>query len=77
MRKNDRHLLLAGLKKRQLDLLDRLGIIEELGRENVFPSEDQWFAAMEHAIERGMALVRTHHCGDQCPLLKRIANPAS
>ena len=63
-------LILAGMRPRVVDLLDRTGIADTLGHENLFPSERTWFAAMEHAIDRAAQLTEGQH-SDGCPFHRR------
>jgi SulP family sulfate permease len=63
-----RTLLLLGLRSPLLQLLERTGVADRIGRENLFPAQSGWFAAMEGALRRALQLTGQHSCGDHCPL---------
>lgn len=49
-----RHLLLVGLSDGAVGYLDRIGALDEIGRDNLFPSgEHGWFEALAQAMEEG------------------------
>lgn len=61
-------LLLVGLKERDVQLLERTGAADRIGRDNLFPTEPGWFVAMERALSRASELAGEHACGEVCPL---------
>ena len=66
-------LLLLGLRSTTLQLLERTGVAERLGQENLFPAQAGWFTAMEVALRRALALAGPHACGATCPLAEYVA----
>lgn len=67
-----RTLMLLGLRSPTLTLLEQTGIIERIGRENIFPAQAGWFTAMELALRRALNLAGKHACGDHCPLTEYV-----
>jgi SulP family sulfate permease len=57
-------LLLAGVGHHVFDLLDHTGIIDAIGRKNIFPAQPVMTASMEAAIERANAWLGLNH-GDR------------
>jgi len=55
------HLILVGLSAEMMAVLERSGAAGRLGRENLFASEQRWFAALNAARQRAISL-----CGDEC-----------
>lgn len=74
-----RHLILVGMRPEQMAALERTGARTRLGDDHLFPTRDEWFAAMEDAVGRALALAAGEtHRGD-CPLVRwgsRMAEPA-
>jgi SulP family sulfate permease len=68
-----RTLILLGLRRPALTLLEQTGIAERLGHENLFPTQAGWFTAMEAALQRALALTGEHACGKKCPLAEYLA----
>jgi SulP family sulfate permease len=68
-----RTLILLGLRRPALALLEQTGISERIGQENIFPTQVGWFTAMEAALRRALALTGEHACGTQCPLAEYLA----
>ncbi len=67
-----RTLTLLGLRRSTLTLFDQTGLLERLGRENVFPAQAGWFTAMEAALRRALTLAGPHACGRRCPLAEYV-----
>ncbi len=68
LRQRQGQLLLVGMSESTVEYLRRTGAFDDLGPENLFPSrEDHWFAALEDALRRSLALVGRHSCEDACP----------
>lgn len=65
MRERDQHLLLVGMTPDVMPVLERSGVAESVGEEQLFPARAQWFAALEAARERAFELVGAHteDCG--------------
>jgi SulP family sulfate permease len=61
-------LILLGLRRPALTLLEHTGIAEQIGRDNLFPAQVGWFTAMEAALRRALRLTGAHGCGQHCPL---------
>ena len=67
LRDNGVTLVLAGVKLQVMEVLERAGIAEEIGRENIFRNEDEAIRAVHQRIdEPGFDAA-------QCPLLPRAA----
>lgn len=52
-----RHLLLAGMKPASMALFDDVGLTEAFGSESLFPTQTEWFEAMNEALAHGLRLV--------------------
>jgi SulP family sulfate permease len=68
-----RTLILLGLRRPVLTLLEQTGVTERIGRENLFAAQAGWFTAMEAALQRALALTGEHACGQKCPLAEYLA----
>jgi SulP family sulfate permease len=71
MRARGQHLILAGMRRDAMRVLERTGVAERIGPDNLFPTQPAWFVAMGHAIDRALELAGEHACGSACPLLRR------
>lgn len=71
-----RHVILAGMRPRTMALLERTGLSERVGGANLFPTEPQWFSAMEKAMRRALELAGDHACGEHCPVAEHVENVA-
>ena len=69
-------LLLLGLRSSALELLERTGVRDYVGQENVFPAQSSWFTAMEEALQRALDIVGEHACGQACPFAEYLAEQA-
>jgi len=67
-----RTLILLGLRRGTLTWFDQTGLLERIGRENVFPVQAGWFTAMEAALRRAFTLAGPHACGRCCPLAEYV-----
>jgi len=67
-------LILLGLRPPTTALLEQTQIIEQIGRENIFPTQAGWFTAMESALRRALAVAGEHACGARCPLAEYVAD---
>jgi len=65
------------LRRPALTLLEHTGVSEQIGQENIFPTQAGWFTAMEAALQRALALTGEHACGKQCPLAEYLAAQAA
>lgn len=63
-----KQLLLAGVRKDAMEILQRTGVVERIGAENVFPSQDKWFASVGCAVKRARSLVSKDLTCETCPL---------
>ncbi len=61
MQDRGQHLVLAGVTQAELEVLERCGVVDALGADNVFPSQPQWFSAVRSALRRAGEL-----CGGSC-----------
>jgi len=68
-----RTLLLLGLRPPVLALLERTGIADRIGTDNLFPAQSGWFTAMEAALRRALSLADEHICGDHCPFVEYVS----
>jgi hypothetical protein len=48
-------------------VLERVGAVEAIGEENLFPTRDGWFEAMDIAVKSAIDGVEHNH-ENQCPL---------
>jgi SulP family sulfate permease len=67
-------LILLGLRRPALALLEETGVVKWVGRENIFPARAGWFTAMEAALRRALELTGEHSCGKQCPLEEYLSD---
>jgi SulP family sulfate permease len=67
-----RHLILVGMRPRAMAVLERSGVAAELGDDNLYPTEAQWFAAMEHGLEHAIELTKPHDCEGGCPIAAHV-----
>jgi SulP family sulfate permease len=63
-----RQLILVGMREHAMRILEGTGVAASIGEENLFPSEDRWYAALEDALRRALRLVGEHPCGDSCAI---------
>ncbi len=68
LREQGRRMVLVGMQPPVMKILRRTGVAESLGEENLFPSEERWFQAMEDAVVHSLDLVGAHHCEGGCPI---------
>ena len=68
MRSRGGHLLLVGMRGTMMTRLERTGAAADIGEDNLFPTEPQWFRAMDRAIERALELVGDHSGHAPCAL---------
>ena len=61
----DRHLILVGMTPEMMKVLERSGAAASIGAENLFPTRQRWFSALDAARQRAVALCN-HEC-DSCP----------
>jgi len=71
LREGGRTLLLVGMRPAVMERMEKLGLPEVVGRENLFPTEPGWFAAMDAALHRARALVGEHEA--DCPVDRYLA----
>jgi len=51
-----RHLVLVGMRPDAMGVLERTGVAEQVGRENLFPTRPGWFHAMDAGLSRALEL---------------------
>jgi sulfate permease, SulP family len=68
LRVQGRHLLLVGMDDDTMRVLERSGVADAIGSDNLFPTRKRWFAALDAARERAVALCG-RDCGS-CPLAR-------
>lgn len=60
-----RHLFLVGMTREMMDVLGRVGIIEAFDEDELFPSEQEWFVAMDRALLHARELVGDIGAGEE------------
>ena len=78
MSEEGRQLILVGMREPAMKILLDTGIADVLGRENLYPSEPRWYAALESALRRSLTLVGEHRCNGECAIegwLERRGHP--
>lgn len=70
-------LLLLGVRAPTLALLEKTGVKDQIGQDNVFPAQSSWFTAMEEALQRALDIVGEHACGRACPFAEYLAEQAT
>ncbi len=68
-----RVLILLGLRHSTQELVERSGLADLIGQENIFPAQAGWFTAMEAALRRALTITGGHTCGSHCPLEEYVA----
>ena len=71
LRASGRSLVLVGMRPAVMERMEALGLPGAIGKENLFPTEPGWFAAMDAALQRAQDLVGPHE--DDCPLDRYLA----
>lgn len=66
LRSRGRLLVLVGMRPTVMERMEALGLPDAVGRENLFPTEPGWFAAMDQALRRALAFVGEHEA--RCPV---------
>ena len=62
-------LMLVGVRARDVALLERTGLADRIGRDNIFRAQPGFFVSMSRAIEQARELVGgSHECRSPCPL---------
>lgn len=51
-----RTLLLVGLRPQEMTLLEGTGLLDRIGRGDVYPTQPGWFVAMHQALDRAIAI---------------------
>lgn len=69
-----RHLVVVGVRRAALEVMERTGALEKVGRANVFRKTPVWFDASDRGLLRAMDLVGEHACGDACPIERHLRN---
>jgi hypothetical protein len=54
-------MLLVGMTPEMMDVLDASGASESIGRDNLYPTRQKWFSALDSARDRAVRL-----CGEGC-----------
>ena len=67
MRATGRRLLLVGMRPNAMAVLERVGAVEAIGEENLFPTKSGWYEAMDIAVRSAIDGVEHSH-DTQCPL---------
>jgi SulP family sulfate permease len=68
-----RVVILLGLRQSTQALVEKSGLADQIGKENLFPAQAGWFTAMEAALRRALEITGPHTCGSQGPLQEYIA----
>ncbi len=74
-----RHLVITGLSEGQMSVLERTGIAQSIGTDNLFPVRGGWFVSLKQGIARALELTGTDHgCGSTCPVKEYLSeNPVA
>ncbi|MCB9742836.1 MAG: SulP family inorganic anion transporter [Alphaproteobacteria bacterium] len=62
-----RHLVMVGMRRETMDILERSGTAAIIGEEFLFPTQDRWFRAMQLALDKALELAGEHDDGGPCP----------
>lgn len=60
LRARGKVLILVGMRPSTMERLERGGVAKAVGGENLFPTREGWFAAMDEAIRRALDFTGTH-----------------
>jgi SulP family sulfate permease len=66
LRAQGRHLVLVGMRAPVMARMEAFGLPKAVGAENLFPTEERWFVAMDRALTRARELAGEHEVG--CPV---------
>ncbi len=72
MRAEGRSLMLVGLQDNHRRYLERMGAVEALGKDALFPREPSWFAALESALQRALGSLSEDEA-ERCPFAGWLA----
>lgn len=74
LRSEGRHLFLVGVRERTMEVLERTGAVEAIGKGQIFLTRPRWFEAMNTALARAVEEVGDHPCRETgCPLREYLA----
>jgi len=64
-----RHLLLVGMTPETMELFEEVGLMQAFQPDELYPTQTQWFRAMNRALQHAMDLVdEADACDSCCPL---------
>jgi len=73
MVRSGRHLLLVGMTPETMQLFEEVGLMQAFGTRELYPTQTQWFRAMNRALQHGMDLVEAEEgCHEDCPLVRYL-----
>jgi SulP family sulfate permease len=74
MRARGQRLLLVGMRPQSMAALEGSGAAARVGRENLFPTQPTWFAAMRRAVARALEMLDEEQRA-RCPLARLVTEP--
>ena len=74
LREDGNLLLLAGVRPRVFELLERTGIIDAIGKENIFPAQRVIMAPLNEAMDRAQEWLAQNE-GAEGGMMSDAANP--
>lgn len=51
-----KHLILVGMRPALMGVMERTGVVADVGEDNAFPTQPGWFEAMDDGLRRGLEL---------------------
>lgn len=65
-----KHLILVGMRPAVMGVMERTGVVEDVGQHNAFPTQPGWFEAMDDGLRRALELAEA---GESSPLHRYLA----
>jgi SulP family sulfate permease len=65
-----KHLILVGMRPAVMGVMERTGVVEDVGQDNAFPTQPGWFEAMDDGLRRALELAEA---GEDSPLYRYLA----
>jgi hypothetical protein len=61
-------MILVGMTPDMMDMLIRMGVTQRIAKRDLFPTQPDWFDALNEAIASAAQIAGEHSCGDDCPM---------
>ena len=71
-RTRGQEIYLVGMRPRAMARLERMGVVEVFGEDQLFPTQSRWFGALDEAVAQALARVGPHEHDGPCPLARYL-----